>query len=77
LYQAQSVALAAAQRALEEADAEFKATQIGYRNGASSSLDVESARATYVQALVAQISALYPQQEAEATLQLLMGKSNA
>lgn len=76
-YQAQTVGLAAAQRALTQADAAFKATRIGYRNGASSSLDIETARATYVQALVAQISALYAQQQAEATLRLLIGKMNA
>ncbi len=76
-YRAQTVALAAAQRALAQADAAFKATQIGYRNGASSSLDIETARTTYVQALVGQISALYEQQQAEATLRLLIGKTNA
>jgi outer membrane protein TolC len=76
-YQAQTVALSAAERALAQADAAFKATQVGYRSGASSSLDIESARATYVQALVAQISALYAQQQAEATLRLLIGSNNA
>ncbi len=76
-YQAETSALAAAQRALDQADAAFKATQIGYRNGASSSLDVETARATYVQALVADISALYAQAQAQATLRLLIGSNDA
>jgi outer membrane protein TolC len=76
-YRAQSVALAAATRALAEARAEYAATQTGYRNGASSSLDVETARATYVQALVAQVSALYAQAQARATLDLLVGSTNA
>ncbi len=76
-YQAQTDALAAARRALDQATAAFKATQIGYRNGASSSLDIESARATYVQALVAEISALYAQAQAEATLRLLIGSNHA
>ncbi|HET9028654.1 MAG TPA: TolC family protein [Candidatus Aquilonibacter sp.] len=76
-YQAQTQALSAAQRALAEASAAFRATQIGYRNGASSSLDVETARATYVQALVAQITSLYAQLQAQATLQLLIGSTHA
>ncbi|HEV3153992.1 MAG TPA: TolC family protein [Candidatus Baltobacteraceae bacterium] len=72
-FAAQSSALDAARRAFSEASMELQATQTGYRNGASSSLDVESARATYTQALVDQISATYAKAEAQATLQLLMG----
>jgi outer membrane protein TolC len=71
-YQAQTVALAAADRALRDARTEFTATQIGYRNGATSSLDVETSRATYVQALVAHISALYAQAQASAGLRLIV-----
>ena len=74
-YAAQTAALQAAQRAESEASLELHATQVGYRNGASSSLDVESARATYTQALVDEISATYSKAEAQATLQLLMGQS--
>lgn len=77
MYRAQTTALAAAKRALQEADAAFKATQTGYRSGASSSLDIETARATYVQALVAEITALYAQAQAQATLQLLIGSNHA
>jgi outer membrane protein TolC len=74
-YRAQSIALAASQRALQNAQAEFNATQIGYRSGALSSLDVEASRAAYVQALVGQITALYAQARAEAALNLLLGES--
>ncbi|MGC2130094.1 MAG: TolC family protein [Candidatus Aquilonibacter sp.] len=74
---AQGVALAAAERALREAKAQYDATQIGYRSGASSSLDVESARTTYVAALVAELSAYYDVVRAQATLQMLMGDEHA
>jgi outer membrane protein TolC len=72
-YEAQTVALAASQRALQGAQAEFAATQIGYRSGAVSSLDVEAARTAYIQALVNEISALYAQARARATLDLVVG----
>jgi outer membrane protein TolC len=75
-YQAQSTALAASQRALQAAQAEFAATQIGYRSGAVSSLDVEEARTTYVQALVNEISALYAQARARAAVSLVLGQAN-
>ncbi len=75
-YQAQSAAFAASQRALQGARAEFAATQIGYRSGAVSSLDVEVARTTYVQALVNEISALYAQARARAAVNLVIGQSN-
>ena len=73
-YDAQTAALQAAQRAESEASLELHATQVGYRNGASSSLDVETARATSTQAQVDEISATYAKAEAQATLQLLMGQ---
>lgn len=76
-YEAQTIALAATQRALAEAGAALGATQTGYRSGASSSLDIETARATYVQALVAEITALYAQAQAQATLELLIGSNHA
>ena len=76
-YQAQSSALAAARRALQQAGAAFAATRIGYQSGASSSLDVEAARATYIQSLVSETSALYAQAQAQATLQLLLGNDHA
>lgn len=73
-YSAQASALAAADRALVQASAELQATEIGYRNGASSSLDVDAARTTYTQALIDEISAQYAKAEAAATLQLLIGQ---
>ena len=76
-YAAQTAALAAAAQAREQAQAEFDATETGYRNGASSSLDVESVRATYVQALVNEITALYAQAQAQATLELVVGSTHA
>lgn len=76
-YAAQGTALAASQRALQGAQAEFAATQIGYRSGAVSSLDVETARTTYVQALVNEISALYAQARARAALNMVIGQANA
>lgn len=75
-YQAQTVALAAAQRALHAAQDEFSATQVGYRSGAVSSVDVEAARTTYVQALVNEISSLYEQARARAELNLIVGASS-
>jgi outer membrane protein len=74
---AQGAALAASDRALHAANAEYEAAQIGYRSGASSGLEVEAARSTYVGALVAQLEAYYAQAEAQATLQLLMGSGHA
>lgn len=68
---AQTQSLAAAGRALQAATAELRATELGYRSGASSSLDVVTARTTYVQALVDDIAATYARAQAEATLRLL------
>jgi outer membrane protein TolC len=68
--------LIASQRALQGARAEFAATQVGYRSGAVSSLDVEAARTTYVQALVEEISALYAQARARAALNLVLPQPN-
>lgn len=76
-YQAQTTALAASARALDSARLEFAATQIGYRSGAVSSLDLENARSTYVQALVAQISSLYALANARAALDLILGGRHA
>ena len=76
-YAAQTAALTAATNARAQAQAEFNATEVGYRSGASSSLDVESARATYVQALVNEITALYAQAQAQAKLELVVGSTHA
>ncbi|MDE2481119.1 MAG: TolC family protein [bacterium] len=70
-------ALRASDRALEQARAEFAAVREGYRSGASSSLDVESARVTYEQALVNDISARYALERAQATFELEIGDSHA
>jgi outer membrane protein TolC len=66
-------ALQSARRARTAAEQELRATQTGYRSGASSSLDVSDARRTYVQAALAELNALYAQAQAAATLQEEMG----
>ncbi len=75
-YRAQTIALTASQSALQSAQAELGASQIGYRSGALPSLDLEAARSAYVQALVTQISALYAQARSRAALSLLLGDTN-
>lgn len=72
-YQASVRALDSARRARAAAEEELRATQIGYRNGASSSLDVADARRTYVQAALAEVSALYARAQAAAMLEEEMG----
>jgi len=61
-------AAAATTRARQAAQLELQATETGYRNGASSSLEVTGARATYAQAVVDELSALYDLQKARAIL---------
>ncbi|HVA33715.1 MAG TPA: TolC family protein, partial [Candidatus Baltobacteraceae bacterium] len=68
-YAETASAAAAATRARISAQEELRATEIGYRSGASSSLDVATARLTYVQAALDEISAMYAQAQAAATLQ--------
>ena len=60
---------AAMARARQSAEAELHATELGYRNGASSSLEVASARSTYAQAVVDDLSAQYDLQKAAAVLE--------
>jgi outer membrane protein TolC len=72
-YLAQVSAAESAARAAREAQAELTALQIGYRHGASSSLEVETARQTYEQALLAAIAAAYDRDRAAAVLALLEG----
>jgi outer membrane protein TolC len=67
-------AAGAMMRARESAQEEWQATELGYRNRASSSLDVESARSTYTQALVDEQSALYDLDKARATLDVEIGR---
>lgn len=66
-------AVQSATRARIAAQEELHATQVGYRSGASSSLDVADARRTYVQAALAELNAVYAQAQAAATLQEEMG----
>lgn len=66
--EASRAAVRATTRARREADLELRAVELGYRSGASSSLDVESARSSYASARAAELTALYDQVAAEATL---------
>lgn len=66
-------AVQSARTARIAAQQELHATQIGYRSGASSSLDVADARRTYIQAALAEATALYAQARAAATLEEEMG----
>jgi outer membrane protein TolC len=66
-------AVQSARTARDAAEEELRATQIGYRSGASSSLDVADARRTYVQAALDEVSAVYAQAQAAATLREEMG----
>lgn len=66
-------AVQSARTARIAAEQELRATQIGYRSGASSSLDVADARRTYIQAALAEVTAIYAQAQAAATLQEEMG----
>lgn len=68
---AASDALVAANAALAEASRAMSAVEIGYREGASSSLDVADARRTYVQASVDALVALYTRDEDLAIVELL------
>jgi outer membrane protein TolC len=65
-------ALAAAISARDEAQRALKAVQTGYREGASSSLDVADARRTYVQAALAELSAEYAREQAYAALEVVV-----
>lgn len=62
-----------AMRARVAAQEELRATQIGYRSGASTSLDVADARRTYVQAALAELNAVYARAQAAATLEEELG----
>jgi outer membrane protein TolC len=66
-------ASAASSQARKQAEAQLTATQLGYRNGASSSLELTMARDVYTQAVVDELSALYDEARARATLALEVG----
>lgn len=72
-YQESNRALQSARTARAAAQEEMRATQIGYRSGASSSLDVADARRTYIQAALNELNAIYAQAQAAATLEEEMG----
>lgn len=63
----------AAARARAQGLAELVATEFGYRNGASSSLELASARQTYTTVVVNYLSALYDEARAKATLNVEIG----
>ena len=67
-------AVAAMSRARAAALLELRATEVGYRNRASSSLDVTSARSMYVQAVVDELSAIYDVEKAGAQLNVEAGR---
>lgn len=66
-------ALQAAIEARTQAEVELNATQLGYRGGASSSLELSSARDAYTQALVDELGARYDAARARAILALEVG----
>ena len=72
-YEESVRAVESARRARVAAQQELRATETGYRSGASSSLDVADARRTYIQAALAEVTAIYAQAQAAATLEEEMG----
>ncbi len=66
-------AAVATTRARQSAEAERRATELGYRNGASSSLELTTARATYSQAVIDELSARYDLEKARVTLDIEVG----
>jgi len=66
-------AAVATSRARQSAEAERRATELGYRNGASSSLEVTTARATYSQTVIDELTARYDLEKARATLDIGVG----
>ncbi|MBV8196927.1 MAG: TolC family protein [Candidatus Eremiobacteraeota bacterium] len=69
---AQEVAAAAAERGRAEAQRALQAVEIGYREGASSSLDVAEARRTYEQAAVDALVAEYKRAQAIAKIAVIV-----
>lgn len=72
-YAASIQAAQSARRARIAAEQELRATETGYRDGASSSLDVTDARRTYVAAALDELNAVYAQAQASATLEQEIG----
>ncbi|MDQ2817075.1 MAG: TolC family protein [Candidatus Eremiobacteraeota bacterium] len=67
-------AVSASTKAREQAQAELAATQLGYRSGASSSLERASAQATYADARLNELAAIYDQALARAVVALDTGR---
>jgi len=67
-------AVAATVRARASAQTQLRATELGYRNGATSSLELLAARSTYTQAIVDELSALYDLEKARTTLDIEIGQ---
>jgi len=72
-YDETARAAAIAARARIAAQQELNATELGYRSGASSSLDVADARRTYAQAALDELAAIYARAEAAAALEEALG----
>ncbi len=66
-------AAAATVRARASAQAELRATELGYRNGATTSLELLAARSSYTQAVVDEVSALYDVEKARNILTVETG----
>jgi cobalt-zinc-cadmium efflux system outer membrane protein len=72
-FAASVLAAAASTKARVAAQEELQATETGYRNGASSSLDVALAAATYAGAQIAELTAIYDEALAREVLSLEVG----
>lgn len=72
--QAATRAAAASTTARQAAEEELNATQIGYRTGSTSSLERAAAGAAYADARLAEISAIYDEELARATVDLELGQ---
>jgi outer membrane protein TolC len=72
-FAASVLAAAASTKARVAAQEELQATETGYRNGASSSLDVALAAATYADAQIAELTAIYDEALAREVLSLEVG----
>ncbi len=66
-------ATAASTKAREAAQEELNATEIGYRTGGTSSLERTAANATYADARLAELNAIYDEALARAVVQLELG----
>jgi outer membrane protein len=70
---ASQLATAATTKAREQAQQALAATELGYRSGASSGLERTVARATYSDARLSELAAIYDEALARATVELQLG----